>query len=165
MFERDFSVSVVASTPSGGTEVIVMKVILRWEPVGEPAMDAYLMVRHFLVCFLARRDLPPEALERASSEIFVVEGPPTDERYAFTATGSFEDLKALLESLAYRDLVGFSVETDTEAERERVVSIFEEAEYLWHGQPERPLPPVLVRPVLQPDELPDGGAASKLPGS
>jgi hypothetical protein len=101
-------------------------------------MDAYLMVRHFLVDFLARRDLPPEVLGRTSSERFAVEGPSTDERYVFRATGSLEELKVLLASLAYGDLVGFSVETDTEGEREGVVSVFERAEYMWYGQPERP---------------------------
>ena len=138
----------------------MIQVVFHWEPVGEPAMDAYLMVRHFLVDFLARRDLSPEVLGRTSSEIFAVEGPLTDQRYVFRATGSLEELKVLLASLAYGDLVGFSVETDTEAERKTVISIFDEAEYLWHGQPERPRPPVLVRSVHQPYELPEGGAGS-----
>ena len=136
----------------------MIKVVLLWEPVGEPAMDAYLVVRHFLVDFLARRDLPPEVLERRSCQLSAVEGPPDDERYAFKVTGSLEELRVLLASLAYRDLVGFSIETDTEVERKRVISIFEEAEYLWHGQPERPRPPVLVRSVHQPYELPEGDA-------
>lgn len=143
----------------------MIEVVFRWEPVGEPAMDAYLMVRHFLVDFLARRDLPPEVLGRTSSETFAVEGPPTDERYVFRATGSLEELKVLLTSLAYADLVGFSIETDTEAEREGVVSVFEKAEYLWYGQPERPRPPVLVGSAPRPDAWPNGGKPTEFRGS